>query len=184
MLCSDLRIPSCWKCENYIHQLPCPDCKDNAVWIDCGKEPIESDDVKGFADLECMNEVADVKSQHSKSFWWMTKSKDIKKDKFTNWLQVMYYAREKKKDFGRLIYISKDDLCIQEYIQPLDYYWRYELECELNLLRNCWLANTLPPAEPRTFINKKTGKSGECKYCQFQDKCKEIEDETNNKTAD
>lgn len=153
--------------------------KDGTNWIDCGKDPIECDDVKGFADLKCDNEVADVKSQHSKSFWWMTKSKDIKKDKFTNWLQVMYYTRELGKKFGRLIYISKDDLCIQEYVQPLDDYWLKQLNVELCALRYLWKKQELPPAVPRTFIQK-DGSSKGCEYCQFQDKCKLLEKENEN----
>lgn len=157
--------------------------KDGTGWVDCGKEPIESDDVLGFADMVCGNEVADVKSQHSRSFWWMTKTKDIKKDKRTNWLQVMYYTREKKKQFGRLIFVSKDDLCIQEYVQPLDNYWHLEIAEELVYLRAYWERQKLPPAIPRAFM-KKDGTSNECKYCSFQDKCKEIEDAANNPKTD
>ena len=64
---------------------------------------VESDDVLGYADLVIENEVVDIKSQHSKSFWWMAKKEcDIKKEKYSNWLQVMYYTRELGKDFGRL----------------------------------------------------------------------------------
>ncbi len=102
--------------------------KDNSYEIEVW---IESNDVKGCADMVSDNEVVDIKSQHSKAFWWMTKSKDIKKDKYTNWLQVMYYTRELHKEFGRLVFISKDDLCIQEYVQPLDHYWLSEIKEEL-----------------------------------------------------
>ena len=143
-------------------------------WKYIGKDPIECDDVKGFGDLECDNEVADIKSQHSRAFWWMTKSKDIKKDKYPNWLQVMYYTREQKKQFGRLVFVSKDDLCIQEYVQPLDHYWLLEIAKELATLRLLWKRQELPPAEPRCYFNTK-GESNECKYCNWQDKCKEIE---------
>lgn len=136
---------------------------------------VESEDVLGYADIVGDNEVTDVKSQHSKSFWWMTKSKDIKADRYTNWLQVMYYARALNKDFGRLVFISKDDLCIQEYVQPLDDYWLKELDEELDLLRLIWRMGTLPLAQPRCFINKKTGKSNECKYCDWSDKCNALE---------
>lgn len=151
--------------------------KEGNGWVDCGKEPIESEDVLGYADLKCDNEVADVKSQHSKSFWWMLKKNcDIKKEKYTNWLQVMYYTRELKKDFGRLIFISKDDLCIQEYVQPLNNYWLDMLGFELDMLRLLWRKQILPPAEPRCFM-KKDGTSNECKYCSWSDKCKEIEEQ-------
>lgn len=136
---------------------------------------VESEDVKGRADIVGHNEVTDVKSQHSRSFWWMLKSPDVKKDRYSNWLQVLYYTRELNKEFGRLVFISKDDLCIQEYVQPLDDFWLKQLEVELMVLRNMWRAQNLPPASPRCFIDKKTGKSKECKYCNWIDKCKEIE---------
>jgi hypothetical protein len=145
---------------------------ENGEWHDCGAEPIECEDVLGYADLIRDNEVADVKSQHSKSFWYMAKFKndDIKKEKYHNWLQVMYYARELKKPFGRLIFISKDDLCIQEYVQPLDDYWLDELSTELRTLRNLWREDKLPAAEPRLF-KKKDGTYSECDYCNFRDTC-------------
>ncbi len=139
---------------------------------------VESDDVLGFADMVSDNEVIDIKSQHSKSFWWMKKKNcDIKEEKYSNWLQVLYYARELKKDFGRLVFISKDDLCIQEYVQPLDYYWRNEISTELVKLMAYWLNEILPPAEPRCKPNKK-GEYWHCNYCNWKDKCAEIEIKT------
>ncbi len=136
---------------------------------------VESDDVLGFADMAGENEVIDIKSQHSKSFWWMAKKDcDIKKEKYSNWLQVLYYARELKKDFGRLVFISKDDLCIQEYVQPLDDYWLGELGRELFTLREIWHYGILPPVEPRCEP-KKDGTFWICNYCNWRDKCKELE---------
>ena len=38
---------------------------------------IEEDDVKGLADVVTEDTVLDVKSQHSKSFWYIKKCKDI-----------------------------------------------------------------------------------------------------------
>ncbi len=157
--------------ENFVRELI---VKDGTGWKYIGDEPIECDDVKGFADLEYENEIADVKSQHSRAFWWMTKCKDIKKDKYYYWLQVLYYARERGKQFGRLIFISKDDLCIQEYVQPLDDYWLKELDNELCALRYLWKKQELPAASPRCFINK-DGESQECKYCGWHDLCLKIE---------
>lgn len=144
---------------------------------------VECEDVKGYADLVNGNEVADVKSQHSKSFWWMLKRDcDIRAEKYHNWLQVMYYACELKKQFGRLIFISKDDLCIQEYVQPLNDYWLSELDMELSELRMLWEQDELPPALPRLF-KKKDGSFGECAYCQFLDKCQLLESEKENENA-
>lgn len=142
---------------------------------------VESEDIKGFADLVDKNEVIDIKSQHSKSFWYMAKYKndDIKKDKYANWLQVLYYARELKREFGRLVFVSKDDLCIQEYVQPLDEYWLKEIERELDFLRGMWIMPRLPNAAPRCEPNKKK-EYWQCTYCNWKDKCKQIEKENKN----
>ena len=136
---------------------------------------IESEDVKGFADIVRLNEVVDIKSQHSKSFWWMKKKDcDIKQEKYGNWLQVLYYARELGKDFGRLVFISKDDLAIQEYVQPLDGYWREQLDLELGKLRMLWGKDKLPDAQPRCTQTKK-GTYWHCEYCSWKDKCFSLE---------
>lgn len=132
-------------------------------------------DILGFADLVGENEVIDIKSQHSKSFWWMNKKNaDIKKEKYGNWLQVMYYATELKKDFARLVFVSKDDLCIQEYVQPCDYYWQEELRHEIFNLQTIWDEQKLPPALPRCE-KKKDGTYWMCEYCNFYDLCVKIE---------
>ncbi len=142
--------------------------------------PVESEDVKGFADIVSENEVTDLKSQHSRSFWWMTKKDcDIKKEKYGNWLQVLYYARELNKTYGRLVFISKDDLCIQEYVQPLDEYWLGEIENELTALRYLWKKQELPPAQPRCKPTVK-GTYWHCDYCNWKDKCFTLEKEKEN----
>jgi hypothetical protein len=148
-----------------------PNCKKEVL--------VESDDVKGFADLVSDTEVIDIKSQHSKSFWYMAKFKgdDIKKEKYSNWLQVLYYARELGKKFGRLVFVSKDDLAIQEYVQPLDDYWLGQIDAELKALRYLWKKDELPPAKPRCKPNKK-GEYWECNYCDWKDKCFEMERDT------
>src|SRR3990167_1672833 len=144
--------------------------QDGTGWVDGNTEEqvIECEDVKGFCDLIRSNEIADIKSQNSKAFWWKAKEikmgKDIRDIVHHNWMQVMYYVREKQKQFGRLIFISKDDLCISEYIQSWDDYWRGEIDMELNVLRDYWADKILPPAEPRAW-------KSECDYCQFAQAC-------------
>ena len=137
---------------------------------------VECEDVLGYADIVRDNEVVDLKSQHSKSFWWMKKKNaDIRKEKYGNWLQLMYYVRELNKTFGRLVFISKDDLCIMEYVECIND-WTDELDNELTALRYLWKKQELPPALPRCEPNAK-GEYWECNYCDFKDKCKELEDE-------
>lgn len=126
---------------------------------------IETDDIIGFADIVTEDTVIDIKSQHSRGFWYMNKDTfDINVDKYANILQVMTYAYLLKKPKGQLVFISKDDLCMNEYVFYLEK-WQPEVEKELSTLREYWDKGELPPAEPRAY----KGKEG--KYCQFQDKC-------------
>jgi len=138
---------------------------------------VVQDDIYGYADIVTSDEVIDTKSQNSRKFWWnikdMKAGKDIKEMFYNNWLQVMAYALILGKDRARLCYISKDDLCIQEYSLPLDDYWKGELAKEYRAIRANWETKVLPPAEPRLYGGKETKK--ECGYCPFKDKCFTLE---------
>jgi hypothetical protein len=101
----------------------------------------------------------------------MKAGKDIGQMFYNNWLQVMIYALILGKPRARLIFVSKDDLCIQEYSLPLDDFWKRELDTELKTIRFIWEKKALPLASPRLYGGKETKK--ECEYCQFKDKCKE-----------
>lgn len=141
---------------------------------------VEDENIMGYADVVGDDVVYDIKSQHSKSFWYSKKSGyDVKKEKYTNWLQVMLYAKMLGKKFGCLMFVSKDDLCIEEYVLALSD-WEAEVDKELKILNDFWAAGELPPAVPRCYNGK------ECQYCSYLDKCKEYEGQlkTNNKTSD
>ena len=126
-------------------------------------------DVLGFCDMVNKIEVIEIKSQHSRAFHWMAKSKNIAEDKKTNWLQAMYYAIALGKSAARLVFISKDDMCIQEYQFKVDEYWEKEVAHELEVLRKWWEKDELPGANPRAYNGK------ECDYCNWRDKCKQKE---------
>lgn len=134
---------------------------------------IEVEDVLGYADLVSDNEVVDIKSQHSRKFWWNDKEikagKDIKDMFFNNWLQVMWYAWSLGKERARLVFVSKDDLCIQEFSLPLDGYWKGLLDEEFTKLNYYWKENQLPPAQPRLYGGEETKK--ECGLCNYKTKC-------------
>ncbi len=131
----------------------------------------ENEDIKLRADIVLDDEVIDIKSQHSRAFWYMQKSGyDIAKQKETNILQVMAGAYFLNKPKGKLIFISKDDLCIAEY-QFFMTNWKDKVETELHNLRSIWTLGVLPDAKPRAYMNDK-GESGECGYCGYLDKCK------------
>ncbi len=146
---------------------------------------ITKDDIHGFADLVTPDEVADVKSQHSRKFWYNTKEmqegKDIRDMFYPNWLQVMTYTWILGKEKARLIYVSKDDLCIQEYVLPCDDYWKGEIDMELTKIRYYWEKKVLPPPQPRLYGGEETNK--ECGYCSYKDKCFTMEDKCPKKIA-
>jgi len=129
---------------------------------------IETDDVVGYADVVDEDCVYDVKSQHSKSFWYMEKfaKRDVAHQKYCNWLQVMTYAMELDKCYGSLVFISKDDLCIKQFILPYDSTWERCIMRELKMLNKWWASGKVPPAKPRAFSGR------ECDYCSFSGRCK------------
>lgn len=163
---------------------------------------IETEEVKGYADLVTADEVIDLKSVHSDSFWYMLKCvlvtievKGVRKEvrveegnidgdkvrygngtyqiiekktisildeKINNWLQVGWYAVQLGKEKCRLVFISKDDLCIKEYVicaNLLKPIVEAELKA-LNELKEC------PEGSPRLYGGK------ECEYCNWKTKCK------------
>lgn len=136
---------------------------------------VENEDFKGYADLVINGEVMDIKSQHSRAFHYRIKKewKELEEKLFCNILQVVFYAVMLGKEKARLVFISKDDLCIQEYPLTVSNY-KSSLEEEIKQLRGFWEAGVLPPAQPRAYPNEK-GEFSECKYCSWADKCKEME---------
>jgi len=143
---------------------------------------IEDDDFLGYADIVLNDEVDDIKSQHSRAFWYRSKLqwKDLEDKLYCNILQVLWYAVKLGKVKARLVFVSKDDLCIQEYPIILNDRWIKKLNEEINTLQEWWRKQELPPALPRAYLDDE-GKSEECKYCQFLDTCKALE---KNKCAD
>ena len=142
------------------------------VPVDAVEVLIENEDVKGYADIVSNDSVVDIKSIHSQYFWRVEKKKDynIQKEKYTNWLQVCYYALQLGKKYAKLLLVSKDDLYTVEYTQVAED-WKDDIECELHYLK-CWRdSNKLPPAEPRAYNGK------ECNWCPYRDLCKSIEEE-------
>lgn len=136
---------------------------------------IVTDDFVGFADLVLTDEVIDLKSQHSKAFWYRKDMiwKELETKLLCNILQVVFYASNLGKDKARLVFISKDDLCIQEY--PIEVKkWVEPLNQEIATLKGYWAKQTLPPACPRAYPDK-DGIPAEGKYCSWKDLCEKME---------
>lgn len=134
---------------------------------------LTTENVNGFVDILTEDQVIEVKSQHSKSFWYMAKTNfDVERDKENNVYQAMCYAVLLKKESIRLVYISKDDLCINEYVVPVNDKWRDKIADEILTLQNL---KSLPDALPRAFGGmEKKNKEGlytECAYCDWAHSC-------------
>ena len=161
----DSRTLRVFKIGNMIHEMIQQYLDKEAVEV-----LIEEDDVKGYADIVESNCVTDIKSCHSRAFWWMNKEEyDIVTQKYNNWLQVAYYGLRLGKENIKIVVVSKDDMCINEYTQKTED-WRDDVEAELYTLRCWWVSGKLPPAEPRAYGGK------ECKYCPYSTLCKELEE--------
>ena len=140
---------------------------------------IETEHVKGFADIVLPEMVLDIKSQHSQAFWYMEKENTIPITlrKRPDFLQVTWYATQLKKPKCGVVYVSKDDLCMKEYIIPTETLAK-ELSTELNQLAYIETSGELPKGEPRAYPSYSKGVlSGykECSYCPFMDKCFELD---------
>jgi len=144
---------------------------------------VDTEHVGGRADIVTDDEVIDIKSQHSRSFWYMQKKKEesetqfmdrIREEKAPNLLQVAFYATILKKPNMRIAFVSKDDLCITEFVFKTEEF-KALLDSEIQILINFWEENKLPKANPRCYMDKKTGKSKECTFCSWRNRCKEEE---------
>lgn len=123
------------------------------------------EDVAGRADIVTADSVIDIKSQHSRAFWYAKANNyDVKNEKRTNWLQITAYAWMLDKPRLKLVFVSKDDLCIAEY-DDLTEKWLPALQAELTTLRKYWEAKQLPPKNPRAYNGK------DCDYCGCRDYC-------------
>lgn len=130
------------------------------------EKEVDYKDIHGFADYVDKDCVLDFKSQRSDAFWHQKKKEyNIKEDKLSNWLQVACYANILNKPYCGLVFISKDDVCISEYIFEAKEFNK-PLAVEFKTLRSLWDKKELPEGSPRAYGGK------ECKYCFHRDTCK------------
>lgn len=132
--------------------------------------------VKGHIDAIVKGEkgyiIYDFKTVHSRKFSYLKKEADPHYIK-----QLLTYTMLAKKKYkniqeSRLLYISKDDLRMQEIPYQLSDFIEKEIKQELADLENYWKCNQLPPAKPQ--------QEWECGYCQFI-QCKRNKNKTNGK---
>lgn len=136
------------------------------------EKKVQTKHLKGFADYVLDDEVGDIKTVHSKSFWYLKKKgSNILEDKKENILQLTTYAILLNKPYIRLVLVSKDDLTIKEYRIKVTFDLKKKVGHELYQLNKYWREQQLPPAKPRAFNGK------ECKYCNYQEVCLTEEEE-------
>jgi len=127
---------------------------------------VETDDIKGYADIVTEDSVVDIKSHNfgdQRRMWG--KTYDIYKEKLNYWLQVALYAKLLDKPKCGLFFVSKDNLVVDQFESPTSRF-KNMLEVELETLRTHWRGG-LPKGEPRAYGGR------ECQYCNFCDKCED-----------
>lgn len=142
---------------------------------------VETEDIYGFADVVGGDYVVDIKSVHSKKFWFLEKEDKVSiiERERPYFLQTACYANILGKDKCGVVFVSKDDLCIKEYFVRTETILP-ELNKELQTVRMYWENKQLPPAIPRCYPSYRTNKTTktmelvghkECEYCNYRDKC-------------
>ncbi|MEK6883779.1 MAG: hypothetical protein AABY22_29390, partial [Nanoarchaeota archaeon] len=120
--------------------------------------------------------VYEIKSVNSKAFWWM--AKEGFKIKPEHELQIQWYLKkliEKYPDIeGRVLYVSRDDLVIQELNTSYNPEIAKQSEEKFRLLNECWRNQTLPPVEPAVVFNDANRKwqvNYKARYCSHHSLC-------------
>ena len=128
---------------------------------------VDSDDVLGYVDIVDGDTVVEIKSIHSNQYHRMCKPNyNIKEDKKENILQACAYAVMLGKPKFKLVFVSKDDLCIQEFVFDTKEFEGKVVE-ELTKLRAWWFSGEVPVPGPRAY----GGKEGS--YCSYRTRCYE-----------
>ena len=169
----DTRTLRVFECGNLFHEYIQNKLTDYQL-----EQAYEDDVVSIRVDGVNEEEVLEIKSMHSRGFWRMDKeleTKTIQEIKPQHVLQLMCGCKYFNKKIGRLVYVSKDDLCIKEFRLIVDIAQLKRVEEEIATIKRWIDGDTLPPAEPRLYGLNKKGYARECEYCNFKDKCTEVE---------
>lgn len=155
-------------------------------------------DLRGHLDLLAIHKttgeyfVLEVKSKHSKSFWYMDKKGEganiHHKMQIHSYMDILWRLGGKKSDGsvvpkapkgikGSIVYVSKDDMAMLEYPvlhedQELNKMWLFDVIT----MKKAWDTQTVPPPTDPTAWQSKY-----CNYCQLgicgeltDDKVKEL----------
>jgi len=127
----------------------------------------EERDISGKADLWVSHggeaELYELKSKHSKSFHYMRKKG---KPMEQHALQLWIYLDNLEIEKGNVLYVSKDDLCVEEYpIRRHSEDLREETERRLDLLNKAW------EKKDPTILSLPEEDSWQESYCNYHEQC-------------
>lgn len=124
-------------------------------------------DLTGKVDVIVNGIPYELKTVHSDKFWYMEK---LNKGPDLHYkTQLWVYLEALKKEQGRLVLISKDDLTIKEYIIfRNDEELRKIVMEELSILNQSWQTK-IPPLPPPAVVDGKV--NWMCRYCNYHDHC-------------
>jgi len=130
---------------------------------------VETDDVKGYADIVTNDEVVDIKSVNDWAFkFLLDKEFNVDKAKPEACMQVSLYAKLLNKPKASLLFINTKSLATVQCEVNLGE-WIARVDTELATLNSAWEKKALPSASPRCYAGK------ECSYCSFLQKCNQLE---------
>ena len=133
------------------------------------EQPVKDEHRSGRIDAVTLQDgqyiIYDFKTVHSRKFWYLTKKNETD-PQYAH--QIVTYLDMLGGQFGnpqlRILYISKDDLALEEIvIRPQD--WTRAVQEDWDEMIDYWERGVLPPAESKF--------GWECKYCNWRDLCKE-----------
>jgi len=162
----DNRILRVFEVGNILHIYLQKLLKDEGELVSA-EEVVENGVVRGHIDAIVRGDkgyiIYDFKTVHSRKFSYLKKGAD---DHYIK--QLMTYTMLAKKKYkniqdSRLLYISKDDLRMQEMSYQLSDFIENEIKQELADLENYWKCNQLPPAK-----SKEKWECGWCNYTQCE----------------
>jgi CRISPR/Cas system-associated exonuclease Cas4 (RecB family) len=122
----------------------------------------------GFVDVVFEDEIVEIKSQGTRTFWHSHKSEKPLIERNPDYiLQALAYATTLNKDFFRLVFVDCETMSIEEYRMAVTGELAEKLTMELATIDEIRLKDWFPEPLPRLYGGK------ECKYCRWASKCKE-----------
>ena len=107
--------------------------------------------------------VYEFKTVHSQKFWWMQKKNEGPDKHYL--MQTYCELLATGLEQGRLIYISKDDLCMAEFaISKSDTELEMSVKKDILALKEAWRLQIPPPVEPAIVNGKINWKAQSCPF--------------------